>query len=61
MVRHFLTLDDFSSEEIHKLLGIAEKLKTGREKSKILKGKNIAAIFEKPSTRTRVSFEVAVN
>lgn len=60
MVRHFLTLNDLSYEEIHKLISISEKLKIGKEKSKILKDKNIAAIFEKPSTRTRVSFEVAV-
>nr|MDO8080761.1 ornithine carbamoyltransferase [Candidatus Freyarchaeota archaeon] len=61
MVRHFLTLNDFSSEEIRRLISTAEKLKVGKEKSKILKDKNIAAIFEKPSTRTRVSFEVAVS
>lgn len=61
MVRHFLTLDDFSSEEIHKLIATAEKVKSGNLKSQVLRGKNIAAIFEKPSTRTRVSFEVAVN
>lgn len=61
MVRHFLTLDDFSSEEILKMVSIAEKVKSGSEKSRVLKDKNIAAIFEKPSTRTRVSFEVAVN
>jgi ornithine carbamoyltransferase len=61
LVRHFLTLDDFSSEEIHKLIATAEKVKSGNLKSQVLRGKNIAAIFEKPSTRTRVSFEVAVN
>ncbi|MEM3561816.1 MAG: ornithine carbamoyltransferase [Candidatus Jordarchaeaceae archaeon] len=61
MVRHFLTLDDFSPEEIHKLVVTAEKVKSGKVKSQVLRGKNIAAIFEKPSTRTRVSFEVAVN
>ncbi|MEM2143884.1 MAG: ornithine carbamoyltransferase [Candidatus Jordarchaeaceae archaeon] len=61
MVRHFLTLDDFSSGEIHELISIAEKLKVGEGRNKVLEDKNIAAIFEKPSTRTRVSFEVAVS
>jgi ornithine carbamoyltransferase len=60
--RHFLTLLDFSSEEIYYLLNLAEKLKkdklSGREKPS-LKGKNIALIFEKSSTRTRCAFEVA--
>nr|MDO8076166.1 ornithine carbamoyltransferase [Candidatus Freyarchaeota archaeon] len=61
MSKHFLTLNDFSSDEIHKLISVAEGVKAGTEKAKILKDKNIAAIFQKPSTRTRVSFEVAVN
>ncbi len=61
MSKHFLTLNDFSSDEIHKLISVAERVKAGTEKTKILKDKNIAAIFQKPSTRTRVSFEVAVN
>jgi ornithine carbamoyltransferase len=60
--RHFLTLLDFSSEEIYYLLSLAEKLKknkhNGTEKP-LLKGKNIALIFEKSSTRTRCAFEVA--
>lgn len=61
MAKHFLTLNDFSSEEILKLISTAEKVKSGNVKSKVLGDKNIAAIFEKPSTRTRVSFEVAVS
>lgn len=61
MTKHFLTLNDFSSEEIHNLISTAEKLKSGVEKLQVLSDKNIAAIFEKPSTRTRVSFEVAVS
>lgn len=61
MSKHFLTLNDFSSDEIHKLISVAERVKAGTEKAKILKDKNIAGIFQKPSTRTRVSFEVAVN
>ena len=60
--RHFLKLLDFSPEEITYLLDLAAELKkakkTGKEKQ-YLKGKNIALIFEKSSTRTRCSFEVA--
>jgi ornithine carbamoyltransferase len=60
--RHFLKLLDFTPEEITYLLDLAADLKkakkAGREKQ-YLKGKNIALIFEKSSTRTRCSFEVA--
>jgi ornithine carbamoyltransferase len=60
--RHLLALKDFSREEIAYLLGLAAELKAakrdGREEQK-LRGKNIALIFEKDSTRTRSSFEVA--
>jgi ornithine carbamoyltransferase len=60
--RSFLTLRDFSPGEIKYLLKLSAELKearlTGVEKKK-LKGKTIALIFEKASTRTRVGFEVA--
>ena len=60
--RSFLKLLDFTPEEIQYLLDLAAKLKAdkkaGREQ-KTLVGKNIALIFEKTSTRTRCSFEVA--
>ena len=60
--RHLLALKDFSREEIVYLLDLAAELKAakreGREEQK-LRGKNIALIFEKDSTRTRCSFEVA--
>jgi ornithine carbamoyltransferase len=60
--RHLLTLNDYSKEEIVYLLDLAAQLKAakreGREEQK-LKGKNIALIFEKDSTRTRCAFEVA--
>ena len=60
--RNFLTLRDFSQSEIKYLLGLSSDLKAakkdGTEKKK-LKGKTIALIFEKASTRTRVGFEVA--
>lgn len=60
--RSFLTLLDFSAEEIDYLLKLAKKLKedkyNGCEKQ-YLKGKNVALIFEKDSTRTRCSFEIS--
>jgi ornithine carbamoyltransferase len=60
--RHFLTLNDFTPEEILYLLDLAAELKEakreGREKRR-LEGKVIALIFEKDSTRTRCAFEVA--
>jgi len=62
--RHFLKLLDFSSQEIDFLLKLSHNLKeakyTGTEQQR-MKGKNIALIFEKTSTRTRCSFEVAAH
>ena len=62
--RNFLKLLDFTPEEIKYLLTLAADLKkakyTGTEQPR-LKGKNIALIFEKDSTRTRCSFEVAAH
>lgn len=60
--RHFLTLQDFSPREIAFLLKLAQDLKTAKytgTEVPCLKGKDIALIFEKDSTRTRVGFEVA--
>ncbi len=60
--RNFLKLLDFTPEEIHFLLNLSADLKkakyTGTERQ-LLKGKNIALIFEKTSTRTRCAFEIA--
>lgn len=59
--RHFLTLKDFSREEIEYLLDLAAKLKEEKKKGITgdrLKDKNIALLFEKPSTRTRCAFVV---
>ena len=60
--RHFLTLLDFTPAEIQYLLNLSADLKkakyAGYEQQR-LKGKNIALIFEKDSTRTRCAFEVA--
>jgi len=59
--RSFLTLKDFTPEEITGLLDLAEELKAKKKKGiqgHSLEGKNIALIFEKPSTRTRCSFVI---
>lgn len=60
--RNFLTLKDFSKVEIDHLLTLSEDLKSKKRagiKGDCLEGKNIALIFEKPSTRTRCAFAVA--
>ena len=60
--RHFLKLLDFSPAEIVALLDLAAELKAAKkagQEQQYLKGKNIALIFEKTSTRTRCAFEVA--
>ncbi|NWG29723.1 MAG: ornithine carbamoyltransferase [Ignavibacteriaceae bacterium] len=60
--RSFLKLLDFTPKEIRYLLDLSRKLKEDKKKGKEkkrLKGKNIALIFEKTSTRTRCAFEVA--
>lgn len=62
--RNFLTLKDFTKEEIEYLIDLSAKLKEKKKKGEavdVLKGKNIALIFEKNSTRTRCSFEVAAS
>lgn len=60
--RSFLTLMDFSREEIRYLLNLAKDLKDKKRagiKNDLLTGKNICLLFEKTSTRTRCAFEVA--
>lgn len=62
--RDFLTLQEFTSEELWRIIKLAEKLKeeyySGERIKPLLKGKILAMIFQKPSTRTRVSFETAM-
>ncbi len=59
-MKHLISIQDFTKEEILHILD--EALKYEREKtSKILDGKVIASLFFEPSTRTRLSFETAVN
>lgn len=60
--RHFLKLLDFTPEEIQYLLDLSAELKRAKKngtEKQYLRGRNIALIFEKASTRTRCSFEVA--
>jgi ornithine carbamoyltransferase len=62
-MRHFVDLTDWSSEEIKQLLDLARQLKNQWKSGgnqPVLKGKVLAMIFQKPSLRTRVSFEVGM-
>jgi ornithine carbamoyltransferase len=59
--RHFLTGTELSARELDALLGRALELKREPLSSTALAGRSVALIFEKPSTRTRVSFEVGVS
>jgi ornithine carbamoyltransferase len=63
MGRHFLTGEELARDELSALLDRALELKAGRasgEGADALAGRSVALVFEKPSTRTRVSFEVGV-
>src|SRR5437588_9605792 len=60
--RHFLKLDDFTPQELSFLLQLSAELKAAKfagSELPRLQGKNIALIFQKDSTRTRIAFEVA--
>jgi ornithine carbamoyltransferase len=62
-LKHFLALADYTSEEIHALLELAGRLKEAWQRGgnePILQGKSLALVFQKPSLRTRVSFEMAM-
>ncbi len=62
MKKDFLTLKDYSKKEIEYIIDLSGKIKKDKDKySDILKGKNIALLFDKHSTRTRLSFEVGIN
>lgn len=56
--RDFLAIPDFSREELYDILALARDMKRGTYQERPLAGKTLAMIFEKSSTRTRVSFEV---
>jgi len=63
MARHLLTGEELSADELSALIERALELKQGREDgvgAEALAGRTVALVFEKPSTRTRISFEVGV-
>nr|WP_314119699.1 ornithine carbamoyltransferase [uncultured Campylobacter sp.] len=63
-MRHFLTLNDFSKDEIIEILNLAFEIKKeakARNFKPYLKDQKLAMVFEKSSTRTRVSFDVGMN
>lgn len=63
MKRDFLAIADLSSEELYEILSLAERLKRelrSGQRTPLVAGKTLAMIFEKPSLRTRVTFEVGM-
>ena len=61
MTKHLLKVTDLQKEEIEKIVDRAIDMKKTNFRSDLLKEKNIALLFEKSSTRTRISFEVAID
>jgi ornithine carbamoyltransferase len=61
MTKHFLNLQDISTDDIKSIISNALEMKTSAPFNSLLEGKYLGLIFEKSSTRTRVSFEVAMN
>ncbi len=64
MTRHFLTLSQYSKQELDSLFSLTSELKAKQKQGiehQLIKGKSVALIFEKSSTRTRISFEVGVH
>ncbi|MGC8586963.1 MAG: ornithine carbamoyltransferase [Candidatus Micrarchaeia archaeon] len=57
---NFLSVDDFTREQITRIFEIAESIESGSEEMSLKEGSTLALLFEKPSTRTRVSFEAAM-
>lgn len=66
-MKHFLSIEDLNADEIHYIFNLASRLKAASktmlrigQPHSLMRGKTMAMIFAKPSTRTRVSFEVAM-
>jgi ornithine carbamoyltransferase len=61
MKKDFISINDLTKEEIEEIFNLTEQLKKDKAKfSKVLSGRTLALIFQKPSNRTRVSFEVGM-
>ena len=61
MIKHFVDIDNFSIKEINKIFSLAIKFKKNEKKYKnVLNNKTLALLFEKESTRTRVSFNIGM-
>ena len=61
MMAHLITLKDWSREQIEEVLNLAAEMKKAPEKFQdVMRGKMLVMIFEKPSLRTRVSFETGM-
>ena len=61
MIKHFIDLDNFNKSELKKILSLAFKIKKNQKKySNILNNKSLGLLFEKESTRTRVSFNIGM-
>lgn len=62
MIKHFLNIADYSSDQLKQIIRDALALKSSPDRgNNMLNAKTIALLFEKPSTRTRISFEVGVH
>ena len=59
-IRHLISITDFTAEESSHIIQRARRMKDGKP-NQSLAGKNVALLFEKPSLRTKVSFEVGIN
>ena len=57
---NFLSVDDFTREQITRIFEIAESIESGSEEMSLKEGSTLALLFEKPSTRTRVAFEASM-
>ena len=59
--KHFLNFEDYSKEDLVEIINRGIVIKNNKETSEDLNKKTLALVFQKPSTRTRVSFEIAMN
>ena len=60
MTAHFLSISDLTDADLRGVLDAADRFRAGADRAKPLAGKTVAMLFEKPSLRTKVSFDVAV-